>query len=62
MDKNEKTGEEVKKEALMIINGYVKGFKDVQPGVPYFEGYRAALDTVKSNIEEIKVSTEDPKK
>jgi len=46
--------EDVKQDMVRIIEIYKSSFKDMQPGVPYFEGYRAALDTISEDIAKIK--------
>ena len=59
---SKKTAKNVKDEVLTIINGYIKGFAEVEPDSKYFNGYRAALNTVKENIEEIEVKEENDNK
>lgn len=45
---------EVKQDIEILIAAYKNGFKDKMPGNQYFDGYRAALDTIQEEVKKIK--------
>ncbi len=47
--------EEVKKDMERILEIYKKNFKEVKPGDPYFDGYRAALEAISQDISKIRI-------
>lgn len=53
MDPIKKDGETVMKDVENLLNIYKKSFKETMPGNPYFEGYRAALESISQDIKKI---------
>ena len=59
MSQYKKSGKDVKVEVITVIDLHIKGFKDVEPDSPYFNGYRAALKAIKESMERIEVQDDD---
>ena len=54
MDPLKRKPEDVKQDMVRLLEIYKKSFKDMQPGAPYFEGYRAALQSISEDVDKIK--------
>jgi len=54
-DPTKRSGDDIKNQVLIILRIYEEGCKDKYPNDPYFDGYRAALKSVKGLVQEIKL-------
>ncbi len=59
MSNGKKTAKDVKGEVLIILDSYISGFEGVEPDDRYFDGYRAALKTVREGVEKVEIPDDD---
>ena len=54
-DPEKRSGDDIKDQVLTILRVYEEGYKDKYPNDPYFDGYRAALKSVRELVQDIKL-------